>query len=150
MARHTTAALGVLALLGIWIASPVYSQPVAMAQADSSIWTVNVTKVKPGMLPYARRYYEAAWLPARRAAKALGYIKSFRVLAVDKEDTDQPEFVLITEYPDQAAFDAREARFDEIFAKLGTNRPVIDGKGRDDIFVSVEGLEDYRDISDGH
>jgi hypothetical protein len=133
-------------LLLLAAAPPVLAEDAAAEATSEARWTVNVAKVKPGMLETARRYYEAGWLPARREALRRGIIKSFRLLAAPAETEDQPEFVLITEFADAASYREREANFDQIFADLGIPSPImIDGKGRADIFASVGGIEDYRE-----
>lgn len=138
------AACGLLLLAA---APPVSAEDAAAAATGEARWTVNVAKVKPGMLDTARRYYEAGWLPARREALRRGMIKSFRLLAAPAETESQPEFVLITEYADAESFAQREANFDRIFADLAIPGTIlIDGKGRAEIFASVGGLEDYREV----
>lgn len=123
----------------------------AIAAHAESLWTVNTAKVKPGMIEKARRYYDAAWLPARREALRRGYIKSFRLLAVSEESKTGAEFVLITEYPSPEQFADREKHFQLLFAELKTPRPIlVDGLGRDEIFESVTGLENYRDVTPSH
>ena len=121
---------------------------VATAAHAESIWTINSAKVRPGMIEKARRYYDAAWLPARREAVRLGYIKSFRLLAVPEESKTDAEFVLITEYESQEKFAVREKNFQSIFEQINTPRPLrVDGLGRDEIFESVKGMENYQDIT---
>ena len=91
------------------------------------------------MIEKARRYYDAGWLPARREAVRRGYIQSFRLLA---------EFVLITEYESQDLFAAREKNFQFLFEEMKTPRPIrVDGLGRDEIFESVKGMENYQEIA---
>lgn len=120
----------------------------AMAAHAESIWTINYAKVKPGMIEKARRYYDAGWLPARREAVRRGYIKSFRLLAVSEESKSDAEFVLITEYESQDLFAAREKNFQFLFEEMKTPRPIrVDGLGRDEIFESVKGMENYQEIA---
>lgn len=112
-----------------------------------SLWTVNTAKVKPGMYAYALRYYQAAWLPARQEALRRGVIGSFRLLEAKSEHAKEAEFVLITEYANEQQFADREKNFESIFAAMGRTGPVmIDGKGRAEIFSSLGGLEDYREV----
>jgi hypothetical protein len=110
-------------LLSAWIGAPAC---VSMGtQSDvvrrcEQIWTVSAVEVRPGMFNFARRYYEAGWLPARREALRRGVIQDYRLLV------------------------EREANFQAIFQSLPITRPItIDGRGREEIFVSSAGLEDY-------
>lgn len=126
---------------------PLSAQDTPVEPASEARWTINVAKVKPGMLAAARRYFEAAWLPARREALRRGQIKSFRLLVASSETENQPEFVLVTEYGDNESYAQREARFAEIFEQLAIPDAImVEGKGRADIFASVNGIEDYREV----
>ena len=122
------------------------STPIARCE---QLWTVNAAKVKPGMLAFARRYFEAGWLPARREAIKQGKIAAFTLLIGEKGETGsaEPAIQLITIYANQTQFAAREANFAAIFATLGRTGPIlVDGKTRADIFDgAVAGGEDYRE-----
>ncbi len=120
------------------------------ASPSASIWTINTSEVQQGKLEQARRYFAAGWLPARREALKRGYIRSYRLLMTPKMDDKNPEFVLITEYPDQAAYRDREAHFDILFNELKIPRAIeVDGLKRADIFGSVAGAEDYTEVAAG-
>lgn len=137
----------VLAAACLALAAPASAQH---AKPEATIWTVNTSEVQPGKLEQARRYFEAGWLPLRRAALERGYIRSYRILAATKIDERNPEFVLITEYRDQAAYQEREAHFDKLFTELKIPRAIeVDGLKRADIFGSVVGAEDYTELAAG-
>jgi hypothetical protein len=111
-------------------------------------WTINAVEVRPGMWEYARRYYEIGWLAARREALKRRQIADFRLLASRNQRDKAPQIQLVTIYANQAQFDAREANFQAIFQERAIPRPiVVDGKGRDEIFASTTGLEDYAETS---
>lgn len=107
------------------------------------IWTVNSVTIRPGQADLAKRYYEAAWLPARIVAKENGTIKDFRLLQSDKPE--HPGIQLITLYETDAQFAASEDAFQSIFRALKLPRPLlIDGISRADIFSDTVGADDYR------
>ncbi|MGJ8561144.1 MAG: hypothetical protein ACSHX3_12990 [Litorimonas sp.] len=107
------------------------------------IWTINSVTIRQGQADLAKRYYEAAWLPARVVAKENGTIKDFRLLRSDKPE--QPGIQLITLYEDDAQFAASEDAFQSIFKVLDLPRPLlIDGVARADIFSDTMGADDYR------
>ncbi len=137
-------------LLAAVLVSSAAATAAAPAPTSSSIWTVNTSEVQPGKLEQARRYFATGWLPLRRAALKRGYIRSYRILEAPKIDDKNPEFILITEYPNQAAYRDREAHFDTLFAELKIPRVIeVDGLKRADIFGSVVGAEDYAEVEAG-
>lgn len=117
------------------------------ATPSSSIWTVNTSEVLPGRLEQARRYFANGWLSLRRAALRRGFIRSYRIHVTPRIDDKNPEIVLITEYPNQTAYNNRETNFDLLFNKLKIPRAIeIDGLKRADIFGPVVGAENYSEI----
>lgn len=96
------------------------------------------------MWDYARRYYELAWLPARRIALEEGLIADYKLLVSRSRDGEGPHIHLITIYGDKAQFDAREPNFRKILDTLQVPRPLsVDSKKREEIFASTVGHEDY-------
>lgn len=138
---------------GIWIAfaACVLMSSCASTSAQSTnavrcarIWTINAVEIRPEMWDLARRYYETGWLPARREALRRGLIADYRLLVTRDQRDRSPQVQLITVYEDRAQFEAREANFQSIFRAMPVARPItIDGRGRDEIFASTVGLEDY-------
>lgn len=117
--------------------------PANTAPSCDDIWTINSITAQDGRADEAKRYYEAAWLPARVVAKRTGVIKDYRLLSSEKPD--QPGFQLVTMYEDDAQFAASEDAFQSIFRALKLPRPLlIDGLGRDAIIANTDGADDYR------
>lgn len=88
-------------------------------QQDQSVWTADFMRTKPGQQARYLRYVDANWARARRTVQAQGGIKSFRVL-VSSDSLAAWDVLLLTEYPDSAAF----ARAEEVF------RPVLAAQGQ--------------------
>jgi hypothetical protein len=130
--------------LVVCAAVPGCSAGFANTARCEQIWTVNAVEVRPGMWDLAHRYYEAGWLPARREALRRGLIADYRLLITRDQPDDSPQVQLITVYRNRAQFAAREANFEAIFRTMPVERPIsIDGRGRDEIFASTVGLDDY-------
>ena len=88
-------------------------------------------RTKPGQQARYLRYLEANWARARATALAQGEIRSYRVLAVN-ESAAAWDVILLTEYPDSAAYARREAIFQPILDRQGqTLVDGLSGSGRD-------------------
>ncbi|WP_298918520.1 hypothetical protein [uncultured Algimonas sp.] len=119
------------------------ADPEQQSARCDDIWTINSVTALPDRTSEAKRYYEAAWLPARRVAKEKGVIKDFHLLSTQKPD--QPGFQLVTVYEDADQFAASEEAFQSIFRAMELPRPLlIDGLERAQIIADTSGADDYR------
>jgi hypothetical protein len=89
----------------------------AQTNKSTSIFSVDFVKAKEGQYENYLENLEKNWVAARKTAKTKKYIKSFQLLVLPKDDKNDWNFILITEYADQKQFDDREKHFDEIFKK---------------------------------
>ena len=92
--------------------------------------------VNPGEHDRYRRFIDANWARARRTARERGEIRSYHALF--RPDTAQGNWhvILLTEYPDSAAFERREEIFEPILRAQGHTR--IDGKSTRELTSKVD------------
>jgi hypothetical protein len=101
-----------------------------------SVWSVDFMTVRPGEHDRYRRFLEANWAKARRTARDRGLIRSYRALFTPDTATSGFHVILLTEYPDSAAYERREDIFQPIFTAQG--RTLIDGKATRELTSKVE------------
>ena len=103
-----------------------------------SVWSVDLVTVVPGERERYRRFLEANWARARATARARGEIRSYHaVFTPDTSGTGAgTQVLLLTEYPDSAAYKRREEIFQPILAAKG--RTLIDGKGTRELTERLE------------
>ncbi|HYB95792.1 MAG TPA: hypothetical protein VEC39_12505, partial [Vicinamibacterales bacterium] len=102
---------------------------------SDAVWAVDFVKAKPGELENYVAYCRANWALAREEMKAAGSVLSYRIL-VDESDHHEWDVMLITEYRDRAAFDAREQAYQAAIARIrpaGQRPTLINGKGARDL-----------------
>ena len=92
-----------------------------LADNDKPVWTIEVIKVKPGKFGPTLGYLDDLWMRFREEAKGQGAVLSYHRIAEEGRSEDEPTIVLLTEYKDQAAYDAREKLFDSFVKQLPGN-----------------------------
>jgi hypothetical protein len=99
-------------------------------------WSVDFVKAKPGRHDQAMQYFNQSWVRAREISKGKGAIVDFHILVEPGAgEADTWQIILMTEYRDQAAYDAREAAFGPILHKLFPDGPpTINGLSRKELF----------------
>jgi hypothetical protein len=97
-------------------------------------WTADFVFVKNGERERYLRFLEANWVQARRVARSRDVIGSYQILLA-ADSAQGWEVVLLTEYPDRAAYERREAIFRPILEARG--RILIDGKGTRELTDSI-------------
>jgi hypothetical protein len=118
----------------------VLSSGIAAAQtpllSSEPVWTVDFVKAKPGRHDQAMQFFNQSWVRAREIAKEKGAIVDFHILVEPSANEDDTwQIMLMTEYRDQAAYDAREAAFGPILHKLFPDGPpTINGLTRKELF----------------
>jgi hypothetical protein len=118
----------------------VLSSGIAAAQtpllSSEPVWTVDFVKAKPGRHDQAMQFFNQSWVRAREIAKEKGAIVDFHILVEPSANEDDTwQIMLMTEYRDQAAYDAREAAFGPILHKLFPDGPpTINGLTRNELF----------------
>lgn len=103
------------------------NQPGADNETTStSVWAVDVVRTLPGMQDEYLRNIETNWAGARGIARERGVIVAYRAFAAEPDSLGEWDVLLMTEYPDSAAWANREAAFQEIFASPEFVRTPID------------------------
>ena len=134
VARHWRLVLVLMALAACRPAPPA----VAVARSEGgarSVWSADFVTVRPGQRADYLRFLELNWARARRTALAQGQIRSYRAL-LSTDTTAGWHVILLTEYPDSAAYARREEIFRPILTAQG--RTLIDGRGTRELTERVE------------
>lgn len=124
----------------------------AQAPSDKPVWTMEFIKVKPGMFGFTLGYLDDNWIRVRDVAKRQGAILSYNRIAEKGEQQTDGNIVLLTEYKNQAAYDAREALFDSIRKKLPNNASgIVRPSRQEDLYESLgtRVFQDYSEMSNG-
>jgi hypothetical protein len=84
------------------------------SKSERPVWTMESMKVKPGMFGITLGYLDDNWMRVREEAKRQGAVLSYQRIAEEGSQESDREIVLLTEYKNQAAYDARETLFSAI------------------------------------
>ena len=108
-----------------------FSSAVTPAQSKSSVWAVDYVKAKAGHYEDYLKFLEANWVKARAEARSQKFIVSYKLLVFPQDSKNEWDFMLMTEYTDRTTFEAREANFKKVFARIrGDKGPtLINGLG---------------------
>lgn len=93
--------------------------------SQSSIWIADFSKVKNGHRAEMLYYLENNWKLYRDSALAAGHISAYRLLETTADSTGDFDFILLTEFPDSAAYAHREALFEPIMKRLRPTGPIL-------------------------
>lgn len=124
----------------------------AQGPSDKPVWTMEFIKVKPGMFGFALGYLDDNWIRVCDVAKRQGAILSYSRIAEKGDEKSDGNIVLLTEYKNQAAYDAREALFDSIRNRLPNNTSGIVRPSRQEDLYETLGtrvFQDYSEMSNG-
>ncbi|WP_425390462.1 hypothetical protein [Ekhidna sp.] len=92
---------------------------VSVFASAQKISTMDFVQVQNNNHDEAIFYYENNWLKLREMAVERGYIDSFEILQT-KSSAEAPfHLILKTTYPNRAAFDKAEERFQELIKEKG-------------------------------
>ncbi len=92
---------------------------------EKAVWTMEFLKVMPGQFGPTLGYLDDNWMRIREEAKRQGAILSYHRIAEQSVSESDRNIVLLTEYKNQAAYDAREKLFDSIRKQLPVNTPGV-------------------------
>lgn len=101
------------------------------ATMEKSVWTLEFIKVWPGKIGMTLGYLDDHWMRTREEAKQQGAVLSYHRFAEAQlvrpgvKEGDQNNIVLLTEYKNLAAYDAREKLFASIREKLPSGTPGV-------------------------
>ena len=95
------------------------------SESEKPVWTMESMKVKPGMFGITLGYLDDNWIRVREEAKRQGAVLSYHRIAEKGSQEGDREIVLLTEYKNQASYDAREKLFSSIRKELPKNTFVV-------------------------
>lgn len=95
------------------------------AQSINDIWVIDYVKIKPGKEKEALYFYEQNWLPFRENAKREGFIKSYQLIHIKKQDNPLFDLMLMTEFADSTRFKSMEENFRGVMSKVRPNGPLF-------------------------
>jgi hypothetical protein len=119
------------------------------SDADEPMWTMEVLKVQPGMFGATLGYLDNDWMRVRAEAKRQGaVITYYRIADQDSRKNDQ-NIMLLTEFKNAAAYDAREKLFSSIRKQLPDNASGVMPLKQSELFETVRILvfQDYSDTN---
>jgi hypothetical protein len=87
------------------------------SENDKPVWAMEFIKVKPGMFGFTLGYLDDNWMRIREEAKRQGILLGYNRAGQEGPDSTG-NIVLLTEFKNQAAYDARERLFASIREQL--------------------------------
>lgn len=118
------------------------------SRSEKPVWTMEFIKVNPGMFGLTLGYLDDNWMRVREEAKLQGAILNYHRIAEGGPQSDG-SIVLLTEYKNQATYDAREKLFDAIMKELPNNTSgVLRPHKQEDLYDtgSTRVFQDYSDM----
>jgi len=116
--------------------------------SDKPVWTMEFIKVKPGMFGLTLGYLDDNWMRVLEEAKHQGAILNYHRIAEQGGPQSDGNIVLLTEYKNQATYNAREKLFDSIQKQLPKNMSgVVRPNKQEDLYdiLSTRVFQDYSD-----
>lgn len=96
----------VLAAALVTMSSGLASAQTAERVYDNGpVWVISYVETKPGMFDDYMAYLGSKWRQLNEADKRAGRILDYKVLAVASPRDNEPDVLLMIEYPNMAAFD---------------------------------------------
>ena len=89
------------------------------------IVSIDIVRIDQRYEREAMHYYEQNWKAFREAALGDGHISGFNLLRTMTDSTQHFNLVLITEFPDSASFNNREANFRPIMKRISPGGPKL-------------------------
>ncbi len=118
------------------------------SESEKPVWTMEFLKVMPGQFGPTLGYLDDNWMRIREEAKRQGAVLSYHRIAEQSISESDRNIVLLTEYKNQAEYDAREKLFASILKQLPNNAPgVLRLSQREALYetVSTRVFQDYPD-----
>jgi hypothetical protein len=119
------------------------------SDSEKAVWTVEFLKVMPGQFGPTLGYLDDNWMRIREEAKRQGAVLSYHRIAEQNISESDRNIVLLTEYKNQAAYDAREKLFASILKQLPVSTPGVLRlpRGPEGLYetVSIRVFRDYPD-----
>ena len=119
------------------------------SDADEPMWTMEVLKVQPGMFGATLGYLDNDWMRVRAEAKRQGAVLTYNRIADQDSRKNDQNIMLLTEFKNAAAYDAREKLFSSIRKQLPDNASAVMPLKQSELFETVRILvfQDYSDTN---
>jgi hypothetical protein len=117
--------------------------------SEKPVWTMEFIRVKPGMFGPALGYLDDDWMRVREEAKHQGAVLNYHRIGEHAGPQNDGNIVLLTEYKNQATYDASENLFGSIRKQLPKNASgVLRPQKQEDLYdtVSARVFHDYSDM----
>ena len=113
---------------------------------EKPVWTLEFVKVRPEKYGLAMGYLDDLWMRIRAEAKRQSAVLSYHRIAEQSTSETDPNIVLLTEYKNQAAYDARGKLFSSIFKAIARQFPGLLLYQHNDLYetVSTRVYQDYQ------
>ena len=85
---------------------------------DGPVVEVTSVKLEDGQFENYMAFLNTTWRKVQEEAKTAGLVLDYHVLAARPHDADDADLYLVVMYPNMAALDDSEAKFDPITAKV--------------------------------
>lgn len=109
-----------LAAVVVLASASVFAQP--SSTSSTSVWAVDFVKTRNGQQANYLKFIEQNWARARAFMKEKGIVSSYQVLSLPASEASDWDVLLMTRYKDPAAYEKREAVFNE-FAEYRKTQP---------------------------
>ncbi|HEX8397496.1 MAG TPA: nuclear transport factor 2 family protein [Pyrinomonadaceae bacterium] len=94
---------------------------------SASVWAVDFVKTRGGRQADYLQFIERNWAQARAFMKEKGIVSNYQVLSLSQNQAAEWDVLLMTEYKDSAAYEKREAVFNEFAEYRKTSRSAQKG-----------------------
>lgn len=143
MRRVIFAGLLLISLLAVPGAAPQ-----SPSDSDKPVWTMEILRVKSGMFGSTLGYLDDNWMSVRAEAKRQGTILSYNRFADQDSRKSDWNIVLLTEFKNSAAYNAREKLFASIRKQLPNNTSAVMRVPQENLYetMSTRVFQDYSDM----
>ena len=99
----------------------------ASAQTSQGVTSIDFVKAKEGKQAEVLAFFQNNWKAYREVALRQGHITSYQLLTGTPDAKGDFDIMLITSYPDSAAYARREEHFGKIMKEVAAGRPKPSG-----------------------
>jgi hypothetical protein len=136
-----------VAIASLAIAAGMRAQ--SSTESDKPVWTMEFLKVKPGKFGMTLGYLDDSWMRERAEAKRQGAVLNYSRISEQGTRESERNIVLLTEYKNQAAYQASDSLFARIRKELPESTPAIMRPTLPGELYAVGATRVFEDYSDG-
>ena len=109
-------------LVALVLLGTLATVPAASAQdrpyTEGTVWDISYVRTEPGQFDAYAEELSTLWQRLMERAKEEGYVLSYKVLSAPPSNRDDWNLMLLIEYPNMAALDNADERFDPLVAEV--------------------------------